>query len=106
VGEIIISRNNLVLVQPHGKAMVVPEPAAGPERIFADEGRGDRLFEKEEKKYQKLIEGKWRPMSKLLMAMDKDVKDSLVTRAGYQVACNAFFGISRSKPVAARMLHR
>ena len=66
-GEIIITGNNLVLAQPNRQAMVVPEPQAGPQRIFADDARGDRLFEKEEKRYQKLMEGKKRLMSKLLV---------------------------------------
>jgi len=36
------------------------------------------------------MEGKKRLTSKLLMAMDKDVKDSLVMSAGHQAAYNAF----------------
>ena len=36
------------------------------------------------------MEGKKPLISKLLMAMDKDVKDSLVTSAGYQAVYNAF----------------
>jgi len=85
-GEIIITGQDLVLARPDRQAMVVPEPPAGPQRVFADNDRGDRLFEKYEKRYQKLMEGKKRLISKLLMAMDKDVKDSLVTSPGYQAA--------------------
>ena len=89
-GEIIISGQNLVLARPDRNMMVDPEPVAGPQRMFADNDRGDRLFEKYEKRYQKLMEGKKKLMSKLLMAMDKDVKDSLVTSPGYQAAYNQF----------------
>ena len=40
------------------------------------------MFEKDEKRYNcKLIEGKKKLISKLLMAIDKDVKDGLVTGA-------------------------
>jgi len=45
-GEIIITGNNLVLDLPNRQAMVVPQPVGGPQRVFADNDRGDRLFEK------------------------------------------------------------
>ena len=63
---------------------------AGLARVYADDARGDRLFEKDEKRYQKLLEGEKKLILKLLMAVDKEVKDSLGTSAGYQAAYNAF----------------
>ena len=89
-GEIIITGQNLVLDRPDRLALVAPQPQLGAALVFANDARGDRAFENAEKRYHRLMEGKKRPMSKLLMAMDKEVKDSLVTSAGYQVAYNAF----------------
>ena len=89
-GEIIITGRDLVLNRPDRDAVVNPQPLAGPARVYANDARGDRLVEKDEKRYQKLMEGKKKLISKLLMAMHKDVKDSLLTSAGYQAAYNAF----------------
>ena len=89
-GEIIITRRDLVLNRPHSDAMINPQPQAGPARVYADDARGDCFFEKDEKSYQKLMEGEKKILSKLLMVTDKDVKDSLVTSAGYHAASNAF----------------
>jgi len=44
-GEIIITGNNLDLAPPDRLAMVVPQPQVGTLRIFAVDGREDRLFE-------------------------------------------------------------
>ena len=84
--EIIITGNDLVLARPDRLALVVPQLAIGATLTFAN----DRAFEKAEMRYYTLMERKKRLMSKLLMAMDTDVKDSLVNSAGYQAAYNAF----------------
>ena len=57
-GEIIITRRDLVLNRLDRDATVDPQPVAGQARVYADDARGDRLFEEDEKRYCKLIEGK------------------------------------------------
>jgi len=52
-GEIIITGQDQVLAWPGRRAMVVPKSPDGPQRLFADNDCGDRLFEKYEKRYQK-----------------------------------------------------
>ena len=46
-GEIIITGRDLVLARPDRLAMVDPQPAAGPTRVYADNARGDRMSEKD-----------------------------------------------------------
>ena len=55
--EMIITGRDLVLNRPDRDAVVNPQPQAGPARVYADDARGDRLFEKDDKRYCKLIEG-------------------------------------------------
>lgn len=52
--------------------------------IFEDNGRGDKKFERYEKKYNELMEGKKRLMYKLLSSADVTVKTALTTSPGYQ----------------------
>ena len=49
-GEIIITGRDLVLARPDRLAIVNPQPVGGPARVYADDARGDRMFEKDEKK--------------------------------------------------------
>jgi hypothetical protein len=52
--------------------------------------RGNKLFERYEKRYKEFKEGKKKLISKLLFCMDKEIKDSLRTSPGYQNAYDAF----------------
>ena len=60
------------------------------EQQFADSSRGDKQYENYERRYKDLKEGKKKLISKLLMAMDKDVKDSLTTSEGYREMYDTF----------------
>jgi hypothetical protein len=64
------------------------EDANDPE--FEDNESGDKLFERYEKRYKELKERKKKLVSKLLLCIDKEVKDSLMTSPEYQNAYDAF----------------
>jgi len=78
-GEIIITGIDVPLERPRRNAR-----NADGDPIFPDDDRGDKAFERVEKRFEKLKEGKKRLISKLLLSMDKDVKDALTTSPGYQ----------------------
>jgi hypothetical protein len=78
-GEIIITGIDVPLERPRRNAR-----NADGDLIFPDDDRGDKAFERVEKRFEKLKEGKKRLISKLLLSMDKDVKDALTTSPGYQ----------------------
>jgi len=62
-----------------------------PERqMFPDDQRGDKNFDKYERKYDDLKEGKKKLISLLLIHSDKEIKDSLTTSDGYQQAHDTF----------------
>lgn len=95
-GEIIIRGVDIVMTEPR-RDMVreeiidgIPVPIEGGNRMFPDNERGDRLFEQYERRYSALKEGKKKLISKLLMSMDKEVKNSLTTSPGYRDAYDHF----------------
>jgi hypothetical protein len=52
--------------------------------VFADSARGDRKYENYERKYEELINGKKKLISKLLSKADTTVRAALMTSPGYQ----------------------
>jgi hypothetical protein len=53
------------------------------ENADEDNESEDKLFERYERRYKELKEGKKKLISKLLLCMDKEIKDSLMTSPGY-----------------------
>ena len=91
-GEIIITgiANNPVEPRRDATRRVV---VAGVDRdvlIYEDNDRGDRKFANDVERYRRIKEGKKQLISKLLSTMDKDVRDALMTSAGYQAFYDAF----------------
>ena len=101
-GEIIITGNEIILVRPDFNGVVEvaeerPENAAEDwvagrvqVRRYTDNERGYKIFEKDERRYNKLRNGRKKVLSKLLMSMDKEVKTKVMTSEGYQEAATAF----------------
>ena len=76
-GDIVINGQNIVMAAPL-------------RQNFLDNQRGDGQFEKEERRYKELMDGKKKLLSKLLSSMDKEVKNSLTTSAGYAAMYAAY----------------
>lgn len=59
-------------------------------RLFSDNVRGDRLYEKYERDYEVLMEGKKKLMFKLLSSADPSVKSAMTTSPGYAAMFDAY----------------
>jgi len=84
-GEIVITGVDIVRARPDRQArrqvVVAGQPVMQP--IYTPDVRGDRLFERDEKKFEDLKEGKKKLIAKLLSSADKEVRSTLVTSPGY-----------------------
>jgi hypothetical protein len=96
-GKIIIEMKDIEMRVPErfmpkqkddGSGQMVIEDPNVPE--FADDSRGDRLFDVYQKQYDQLVEGKMKLISKLLSVMDKDVKTSVTASRDYQSMLQKF----------------
>ena len=59
---------------------------AAPEAWYADTDRGDRQYDKYEKRYTMLMEGKIKLVTTLMMCMETEVYDMVVTTEHYDRA--------------------
>lgn len=95
-GDIINRNQNIVLVEPRRDARQVlqgPGPDGRPHRevpIYEPNERGDKLFERDEKRYRALMDGKKCLIRKLLSSMDKEVKDAVMSCNEYAPLYTAY----------------
>jgi len=94
-GEIIISGADFQMTPPAEARLEVRVVQDGEglevrHERFPNNDRGDRMFERYERQYNLLKDGKKKLIAKLLSTMDKEVKDSLITSAGYDEAYARF----------------
>ena len=59
-------------------------------RRYPNNEAGQRMFEKDEKRWMKLRENKKKLISKLFMLMDRDIRDKVMTSEGYEEAYAAY----------------
>ena len=60
------------------------------QRRYPDGEAGQRAFEEDRKRWQRLRENKKRLISKLFLLMERDVRDKVVTSEGYERAYAAY----------------
>lgn len=93
-GDIIRTEVDVVMRVPNRlMRRLVANPAEGHEGelvegealLFADDARGDRQYETYEKKYEELKKGKKSLIAYLLGAMDKEIKEAVMTSPEYDV---------------------
>ncbi len=84
-GEIVITGADIARARPDRQPRRQIEVAGGLgwQHIYTPDARGDCLFERDERKYQDLKEGKKKLIAKLLSSADKEVRSTLVTSPDY-----------------------
>ena len=89
-GEIVISGVNVILARPERNMLGPPDADGQRALMFDNNERGDRNYDKHEKRYNALKAGKKKMLFSLLAAMDKEVKNALTTTEGYQQLYDTF----------------
>ena len=80
----MISGVNMILARPERNLLVPPDADGQRALMFDNNERGERNYDKYEKRNNALKAGEKKMLFSLLAAMNKDVKNALTTNQGYQ----------------------
>jgi len=93
-GEILIKRADIPCVKPDYDGFTLTQGAEGQAgqvvRHYADDATGWRKFERDEKKYEKLLDNKKFLISKLVSRLDTFVKNKVTGAPGWKAAYDGF----------------
>ena len=87
-GEIILSGTDIVIAKPLRTEKITKAGAAVDK--YPDDARGDKLFERDNDKYEKFMDQKKKLMSKLISTMDKEVYDDVTNDQTFKTIMKDF----------------